>query len=514
MTDFACNSEAGVIVSGSSYAVSVEGRAASETLEAMEASFARLAAFAGRGAGNAASTGADLLRDEADACLDGLAEVVSMEARLAALKVHFAAGYARTSVAMAAPAVSPQERTAQAMAVTAEVACVLTVSERSAAALLAESATLTTGLPLTLSALQAGSISWQHARVMCDETSGLDPAGAAALEAHFLDPEAPFAARGCPAGELVPGRFRAKARKWRELHHPVSIERRHRRGVEDRRLEYVPDRDGMAWLSAYVPADVAVAGWSRATEAARALQEPNESRTLAQLRADVAAGWLLAGVAEGTPSPKAQVLVTVPVLSLLGAGSEPATLDGYGPVPPSIARRLVGDGAGSFLRVLTDPRSGAPLEIGRTSYRVPKAMRQWLRLRDGRCPFPGCNNHSLDNEADHLLAWAEGGGTGVTNLGQPCRRHHRLRHTTAWRPVDATRDQPPGWISPAGRSYPSEQQDWEPPHWPQHLGHADEDRELEPPDWLDLTAAAVGPGETDPPLPVDPFPDWALFLAA
>jgi hypothetical protein len=279
-------------------------------------------------------------------------------------------------------------------------------------------------------------------------------------------------------------------------------------------LEYVPDRDGMAWLSAYVTADVAVAGWSRATEAARALQEPNESRTLAQLRADVAANWLLAGVAEGTPSPKAQVLVTVPVLSLLGAETEPATLDGYGPVPPSMARRLVGDGAGSFLRVLTDPRSGAPLEIGRTSYRVPKAMRQWLRLRDGRCPFPGCNNHSLDNEADHVLAWSEGGGTGVTNLGQPCRRHHRLRHTTAWRPVGATRDQPPGWISPAGRSYPGEQQDWEPPHWPERLGHADDGRELEPPDWLDELAGAVGPGETGPPLPVDPFPDWALFIAA
>ncbi|WP_223913944.1 HNH endonuclease signature motif containing protein [Arthrobacter sp. NicSoilC12] len=501
----------------------------------MEASLARLCAFAGRGAGNAASTGADPLRDEADACLDGMAEVASMEARLAALKVHFAGGYARVAVAMAGPAVSPQERTAQEMAVTAEVACVLTVSERSAAALLAESATLTTKLPLTLSALQVGSISWQHARVMCDETSGLDPAAAAALEAHFLDPEAPFAARGCPAGELVPGRFRAKARRWREVHHPVSIEERHRKGVEERRLEYVPDRDGMAWLSAYLAADVAVGVWSRATEAARALQGPNESRTLTQLRADVAADWLLTGVAEGTPSPKAQVLVTVPVLSLLGAETEPATLDGYGPVPPSMARRLVGDGAGSFLRVLTDPGSGAPLEIGRTSYRVPKAMRQWLRLRDGRCPFPGCNNHSLDNEADHLLAWSKGGGTGVTNLGQPCRRHHRLRHTTAWRPVDATRDQPPGWISPAGRSYPSEQQDWEPPHWPQHLGHADECREPQPPDWLEVLAGPdelagavgpgdagpgatgpgeIGPGDAGPPLPVDPFPDWALFIAA
>lgn len=491
----------------------MEGEAVLETLAAMAAAVAALSVHvcggvcAGRGTGTESATagttvgapGADPIRDQADACLDGLAEVGRMEARLAALKVHFAAGYAAAGVAMTAPAVSPQQRIARQMAVTAEVACVLTVSERSAAALLAESATLTTGLPLTLSALLSGSISWQHARVMCDETSGLEPAAAAALEAHFLDPEAPFAARGCPAGELVPGRFRAKARSWRERHHPVNMEVRHCRSMQDRRLDYAPDRDGMAWLSAYLPADAAAGVWARATEAARALQGPSESRTLTQLRVDVAATWLLAGVADGTPSPAAQVLVTVPVLTLIGAGEEPALLDGYGPIPGSMARRLVGDGAGSFLRVLTDPASGAPLEIGRTSYRVPKAMRQWLRLRDGRCPFPGCSNHSLDNEADHLLAWSEGGGTGVANLGQPCRKHHRLKHLTPWRPDGATRDQPPRWISPSGRSYPSEQQDWEPAPWPDHSG---EDRNWEPAPWPDRLAgrtAAAGHGDTPTP---------------
>src|SRR3712207_1559627 len=145
----------------------------------------------------------------------------------------------------------------------------------------------------------------------------------------------------------------------------------------------------MAWLSAYLPADTASGIWNRTTAAARGLQGPGEGRTLTQLRADVAAGWLLSGTTAGIPSPKAQVLVTVPVLSLAGAGEEPAVLDGYGPVPASMARRLVADGAGSFLRVLTDPRDGAPLEIGRTSYRLTKPMRQWLQLRDGRCPFPG-----------------------------------------------------------------------------------------------------------------------------
>jgi hypothetical protein len=429
----------------------------------------------------------------ADGFLDGLAEISRLDAKSAALKVWLAAGYRAAAEALAGPAESPQDHSGQEMAVIAEVACVLTVSERAASALLAEAHSLTTTLPLTLSALQAGTISWQHARIMVDETANLDRRGAAALEAHFLDPKVENPAQGCPAGGLAPGRFRHKARTWRERHHPVSIEKRHARGVQDRRLEYAPDRDGMAWLSAYLPADQAAGIWDRTTVAARALQGPDEDRTLSQLRADTAAKWLLtnntAGAGpggmtamsgslgetgattrgQGVPAPRAQVLITVPVMAMLGVTDEPAMLDGYGPIPPSMARRLIADGAESFHRVLTDPRDGAPLEIGRSSYRLTKAQRQWLRLRDGKCPFPGCSNHSLDNEADHILAWAHGGTTGISNLGQPCHKHHRLRHTTGWTPTTATKNEPPGWTSPTGRHYTSEHPDWEPPHWPSRM---------------------------------------------
>jgi hypothetical protein len=224
-------------------------------------------------------------------------------------------------------------------------------------------------------------------------------------------------------------------------------------------------------------------------------------------------------------------------------------LDGYGPVPPSIGRALVADGASSFLRVLTDPRDGAPLEIGRTSYRIPKTLRQWLRLRDGKCPFPGCNSQSLDNDADHLLAWADGGTTGISNLGQPCPKHHRLKHTTAWRPTGASANEPPGWTSPTGRHYTSEQPDWEPPRWPgQILAMAmannpglgvpeqpdgarvsavpEQLRNTRDPDvpecpWLvddrDLVASKDLLPELelpDHPVAEDPFPEWALFLAS
>ncbi|MDQ0619043.1 HNH endonuclease signature motif containing protein [Arthrobacter globiformis] len=541
----------------------MDNAAVAETLEAIGASALALAAELRR-AGDPGPAGvgelpdeADPLGDQADACLDGLAAVARMEARLAAVKVQFAAGFAAAEEALTPPGTSVQDRTVRRMSVTAEVAGALTVSEGSAARLLSESASLTTDQPLTLASLQAGAISWQHARIMCDETDGLDRAAAAAFEAHFLDPDAPGYARGCAAGELTPARFRAKARYWRERHHPVSIETRHTKSAKDRRLEYVPARDGMAWLSAYLPTDQAAGIWDSTTAAARAMQGPTESRTLAQLRVDAFATWLLTAghpvdsAVDGppaesvpvgeVPTPTAQVLVTVPVFSLLGVSEEPATLDGYGPIPPSMARRLVADGGTSFLRVLTDPRDGAPLEIGRTSYRLTKPMRQWLRLRDAKCTSPSCNNYSLDNDADHLLAWSDGGGTGVANLGQPCPKHHRLKHTTAWRPVGATRDAPPGWVSPSGRSYQAEYQDWEPPSWPELPPGQDwpeppdgpdppnwpdgPDRSdgfddypgpesSEAPDDLDGVGSPEAPDGSGPPLPVDPWPEWASSAAA
>ncbi|MFC9351930.1 HNH endonuclease signature motif containing protein, partial [Arthrobacter sp. NPDC057013] len=147
---------------------------------------------------------------------------------------------------------------------------------------------------------------------------------------------------------------------------------------------------------------------------------------------------------------------------------------------------------------------------------------------------------SLDNDADHILAWADGGGTGVANLGQPCPKHHRLKHCTAWQPVGATRATPPGWTSPMGRIYKAEYQDWEPPTWPELLNGQDR-REpppgqgwqdlpgpplnddcpmppnrpdaSEPPDDLDDVESPMDIAGVDPPLPADPWPYWSSIAA-
>ncbi|HET7783576.1 MAG TPA: endonuclease, partial [Arthrobacter sp.] len=180
--------------------------------EAVDASVAALmAALAGGGlaAGGPAASGRrgrgggvdDPLQRVADAALDVLGGVARSDAKLAAVKAVAAAALAGATKAMNPPPGSPHEATAQDRSLVAEVGCALVIGDRAAGALLAEAHALTASLPRTLAALQGGTISWAHARTMVDQTVGLGPAGAAALEAHFLDPDAPGAVRGCPVGE-------------------------------------------------------------------------------------------------------------------------------------------------------------------------------------------------------------------------------------------------------------------------------------------------------------------------
>jgi hypothetical protein len=63
-------------------------RAADEALEAFEASVAALVALVRRVTGILGSSGPDPLRDQADACLDGLAESARVDAMMAAVRVH------------------------------------------------------------------------------------------------------------------------------------------------------------------------------------------------------------------------------------------------------------------------------------------------------------------------------------------------------------------------------------------------------------------------------------------
>jgi hypothetical protein len=337
----------------------------------------------------------------------------------------------------------------QLRALRAELASALRIPERTAEAQLAVSESLVNDLPDTLAALVAGEISYRHAQIMVDHTRALDTAALRALEAGAL----PF------ARNLTASKFERKIRSLRERANPETIRERHVRAVTDREIVFDPGQDGMAWLSAYLPAAEALGAYNRVSELAATLQCPGEERTLTQLRADVFRDLLIDGEAGDQASGvTAKVFVTVPVLTLLDRdellGHElPATLDGYGPIDADTARTLAGH-APSFVRLLTHPETGAVLSVGRESYRVPQDLKNWLQIRDATCRFPGCSRHASRCEIDHTHDWAHDGQTRHDNLAHLCKSHHILKHKSDWQVAQA-RDGTGNltWTSPAGRNY-------------------------------------------------------------
>lgn len=200
------------------------------------------------------------------------------------------------------------------------------------------------------------------------------------------------------------------------------------------------------------PTDVACT----ATATATATIAVKDTRTLAQVRADILADLLLTA----TPSTRAtgagieavttQIQVTIPALTLAGdPNSGPPLLTGYGPIDAGLARRLAGLAPG-WDRVFTDPTTGIPVAVDR--YRPTAEIRRYLAARDERCRTPGCTRPAHRCDRDHTTAAAEGGPTAPDNLAHLCRRHHTVKHHTAWR-VRHLGGGTLEWTSPAGRHY-------------------------------------------------------------
>lgn len=342
-----------------------------------------------------------------------------------------------------------REKTARRVATT-EISAALRIGEREAEQLVADSAALVHELRPTLTALRSGRISYRHAGVLVDEARSLPESVRTAFEAEAL-----------PAAEArtVSG-FRQKARAIRERAHPDSVDVRRRDAEDSRSVRLEPGRDGMAWLSAHLPAEQAVGAYRRLTEIATGLAAPDEPRTLTQRRADVLADLLIDGVMPDTGlgrGVRASVLVSVPVLALLDgehptAGS--STLEGYGPISTEVARRLAAH-APSFVRLLTHPETGTVLSVGRERYAVPRDLRLWLRIRDETCRFPGCGRAAASSDIDHTVDWQHEGATRHDNLAHLCEGHHQLKHRTAWR-VDQAGGGALEWRAPSGRTYRTE----------------------------------------------------------
>ncbi|GAA2009129.1 HNH endonuclease signature motif containing protein [Microbacterium ulmi] len=364
--------------------------------------------------------------------------------------------------------------------IAAEIATAWRVSDRTIQRQIDDAAALVHDYPGTLGALTAGDISAAHARIIVAAGAVVERAELRAeYEASVLE-----YALCESATRLAP-----IAKRRAEWFAESAFEQRHRRARAERRVWVVDVDDGMAEIHALVPAVIAHGIHDRLTTIGRTIaagrtagpgssERPTadrfvsagddgapdaaaiDTRTLDELRADILSDLLLATdpVAHGNGPTglgaiHATVQVTVPVLTLIDDRVtdpfEIAMLDGHSPVDPETARMLTA-GAPGWDRVLTHPISGAVLAVDR--YRPSDELRRHLRVRDEHCRFPGCRLAARRCDADHTVDHALGGATRAENLAHLCRRHHTLKHQTAW-----TVEQRSGgileWTSPTGRMY-------------------------------------------------------------
>ncbi|GAA1178559.1 HNH endonuclease signature motif containing protein [Ornithinimicrobium humiphilum] len=158
-------------------------------------------------------------------------------------------------------------------------------------------------------------------------------------------------------------------------------------------------------------------------------------RTATQRRYDAFVTVLRRGVAgtQGQPTtPKATLMVTLDFETLKRQLSETgghlpgvgATLAGV-PLRAEAIRRLACEA--DIIPVVL----GGPSEIldqGRRKRLVTPAQRVRLAARDRGCTIPGCTVPATWCDAHHVVPWARGGRSDLSNYALLCPRHHTFVH--------------------------------------------------------------------------------------
>lgn len=324
-----------------------------------------------------------------------------------------------------------------------EVAAALHLTRRSAERTVDLALSLRQRLPQVWETLQAGLIDVTRAKVIDDETSGVDRSIATEVATKVIE----------AASSLTTGQLRARIQRLVLENDPNSAQQRYEEAVADRALIREANPDGTANLrGVQLPPHKAGTAMARVNRYAQELKNAGDSRSIDQLRADVFLD-LLNGKQIADYGSKGVVDITVDLKTLTELSDTPGDLAGYGPVIADIARQVASSQHSSEWRTTVASESGDIVHVGTTSRRPTMSMKRLIQAQHRRCVHPGCRMPAIQCDIDHRVAVVDGGPTCPCNLAPLCRHHHRAKHEGKWKYLkDGIGYR---WISPLAHHYNS-----------------------------------------------------------
>jgi hypothetical protein len=279
-------------------------------------------------------------------------------------------------------------------------------------------------MPHTLAAMEAGTLSEWRATILARETACLSAEDRRSIDETLLADPAKVESWG-------DRRLGAEAKKLADKLDPEAQVKRNARATADRRVSIRPSPDTMAIISALLPVAQGVAVWAALKTVADALLGEGDERTRGQIMADTL-------VERVTGQEKAEVVpvavnLTVSDETLLEGGHEPAWLADYGPVPASLARRMVDTAtkeAIATLRRLYVAATGRLVAMDSITTVFPRGLARFIDLRDQTCRTPWCD--APIRHHDHVRSLLAGGETTEANGQGLCEQCNYAKEAPGW----------------------------------------------------------------------------------
>ena len=375
--------------------------------------------------------------------------------RLERVKSAAAAGQARAAAALdamrrATEAAAGVPRDKQGRGVASEVALARRESPARGGQHLGFAKALVHEMPHTLAALQCGVLSEWRATLIVQESACL-----AVEDRRTLDAE--LCADAGTLDGLGDARIRAAAKEIACRLDVQAVVDRASKAAADRTVTIRPAPDTMTYVTALLPVAQGVGVYAALKRAADITFDDRS-------RGAVMADTLFERVT-GRPAEVAEPVAVNLVIAdetLLGGDNSPALVDGYGPIPASVARGLVSAAVtdersrATLRRLYRHPRTGALVAMESRSRFFPRGLAGFIGLRDQLCRTPYCD--APIRHRDHAQPHHRGGPTSAANGLGECERCNYTKEAAGWQ-VTAGDDEnglhTAEFVTPTGHHYRS-----------------------------------------------------------